>query len=536
MMHKYQPLPLGSSPFSPALADRILHRYKPQGWNGLVERVVALARKAEEPRNEKDMEQFLAWLTGAMLRGQMLPNSPLLVNCAEEAPRLFACFAVDVEKPATDILKTFRFIHNGMGGVGYAVDGKRPDFCGLIRLIDQDTCAHQIGRPRPASNAVTMPIGGNLDAFLDLAGTLAVTNMNIALTDSFMDSLLTDEQARRQLHDIAERIHATGQPGIVFPDRIKRISCSANTQFASNVCGEAPLAVDESALLASVNLAAFVTNTKNGDRVFDQVEFVRCVRNCVRMLDGIHDLQTHATESLKRNSLATRKVGVGVMGFAHALMLLNLPYGSTASLEFGRRLSAMLYEAAEAESLRLAERLGPYTAWQPQQGKALRNANLTAIAGTATIALLVGTSSGIEPVFSHFLSQRVINHDIRVLDPVVSFLLEEQGIDLMDATRRLESGESLREIAGNAIADLCPTALELPGHVHIQMQAALQSSLDCGIAKTVNCRPETSVTEICDWLIQAHTSGCLGLTIYRNQSLQDQPMQEGGFHGAGSHV
>lgn len=535
-MHTFQTLPLGNSPFSQALADRILHRFKPQGWSGLVERVVALARKAEAPRNEIDMEQHLAWLAGAMVSGQMLPNSPLLVNCAEDAPQLFACFAVDIEKPAADFLKTVRFIHDGMGGVGYAVHGDQPDFCGLIRLIDQDTCAHQAGRPRPASNAVTMPIGGNLDEFLGLAGTLSVTNMNIALTDSFMDTLQTDEQARRQLDYIAERIHATGQPGIVFPDRIKRISCKADAPFAPNVCGEAPLAVDESALLASVNLAAFVTNTKNGGRVFDDVGFARCVRHCVRMLDGMHDLQIHANESLKQNSLATRKVGVGVMGFAHALMLLNLSYGSTASMEFARRLSAKLYEAAEAESLRLAEKFGPYPAWQPQHGKALRNANLTAIAGTATIALLVGTSSGIEPIFSHYLSQRVIDHDVRFLDPVVSFLLEEAGIDLTDATRRLESGESLREIAGNAIADLCPTALELPGYVHIQMQAALQSGIDCGISKTVNCRPETSVTEIRDWLIQAHASGCLGLTIYRNRSLQDQPIQERAFHGTASHV
>ncbi|WP_224041931.1 hypothetical protein [Paraburkholderia unamae] len=535
-MQCYQPLPLGSSPFAPALAGRILHRFQAQGWEGLVERVTALARKAEMSRNDVEPELFLTQLADAMRHGQMLPNSPLLVNCAESEPRLFACFAVDVEQPAPEFLKHFRFIHDGMGGVGYTVKGDRPGLADLIRVIDADTCAHQQGRPRPASNAVTIPIGGDLDAFLGLAGTLSVTNMNVALPDVFMTSLGTDASAAQRLDAIAGCIHATGQPGIVFPDRITRISRDVDSPYAANVCGEAPLAADESALLASVNLTAFVTVQENGLRAFDDVAFTRCVALCVRMLDGMHDLQTHASESIEQNTLATRKIGVGVMGFAHALMLLGMPYGSPASLAFARQLSATLYAAAAAESHRLAERLGPYPAWTPHHGLARRNANLAAIAGTATIALIVGTSCGIEPVYSHRIVQRVIDREICVMDPVVSFLLRERGIDPEMVQQRLVAGENLRHIAGDDIADLCPTALDLPGDVHIQMQAALQSSIDCGITKTVNCRAETTVEEIRNWLIAAHASGCLGLTIYRNQTLKNQPMQAAEQHVNPDHV
>lgn len=526
-MHCYQTPPLGESPFAPALADRILHRFKAQGWNALVDRVVALARQAETSRDDVDTPLFLEKLGEAMRSGQMLPNSPLLVNCADEMPRLFACFAVDVNKPAADFLKTFRFIHDGMGGVGYTIKPDEPDPVNLIRLIDQDTCAHQHGRPRPASNAVTMPIHGDLDTFLSLAGTLSVTNMNVALPDTFMASISVDEENRRQLNAIAERIHATGQPGIVFPDRIQRISLEPSAPFAANVCGEAPLAVDESALLASVNLAAFVTHNGTNAREFDFPSFSRCVGLCVRMLDGMHDLQTHASEAIRRNSLATRKVGVGVMGFAHALMLLNMPYGSSISEAFARELSKRLYEAARTESQRLASRLGPYPAFDPESGPPQRNANLTAIAGTATIALIVGTSCGIEPIYSHVVTQRIISHDIQLMDPVLSFLLEERGLNPIETAQRIVNGESLRDIAGDALANLCPTALELSGPIHIRMQAALQSGLDCGITKTVNCRSETSVSEIREWLLQAHESGCMGLTIYRNASLENQPVRAG---------
>lgn len=526
-MHRYQTLPLGQSPFAPALADRILHRFKEQGWDSLIDRVVALVKRAEDARNDVDSPQFLAALGEAMRSGAMLPNSPLLVNCAETNPRLFACFAVDVDRPAADFLANFRFIHDGMGGVGYAIKADEPNPDRLIRLIDQDTCAHQQGRPRPASNAVTMPIHGDLDTFLGLAGTLAVTNMNVALPDEFMASVRFDEDSQRRFDSIAERIHATGQPGIVFPDRIKRVSREHDAAFAANVCGEAPLAVDESALLASVNLVAFVEQDTAGRRAFDFASFSRCVALCVRMLDGMHDLQTHASDAIRRNSLATRKVGVGVMGFAHALMLLNLPYGSDASEAFARELSMRLYGAARNESQRLASLLGAYPAFDPHEGIPLRNANLAAIAGTATIALIVGTSCGIEPIHSHLLTQRVIDREIRIMDPVVSFLLQERGFKPADVEQRMAAGESLHEVAGDDFADLCSTALELPGSVHIKMQAALQAGIDCGITKTVNCRSETSVAEIRAWLLQAHESGCMGLTIYRNASLENQPVRGG---------
>lgn len=91
----------------------------------------------------------------------------------------------------------------------------------------------------------------------------------------------------------------------------------------------------------------------------------------------------------------------------------------------------------------------------------------------------------------------------------------------------MATGESLREVAGDDFAELCSTALELPGAVHIRMQAALQSGIDCGITKTVNCRSETSIAEIRSWLLQAHASGCMGLTIYRNASLKNQPVRVG---------
>lgn len=523
-MKSYNAFTLGTSPFVGSLESRILHQHKEQGWDGLADRVAALAMQAEASRPEPDRDAFPERVRNAMMNGKMLPNSPLLVNAGHSQQRIFACFAVDVRRPISEALTTFRFIHDGMGGVGYAVSGQELDFPKLIRLIDSDTVQHQAGRPRPASNAVTMPMSGRLDDYLGLAGTLKVTNMNVALDDDFMSSVQRDSDNMDKLERVAQSIHSTGQPGVIFPDRIARIAAAEEPVMAANVCGEAPLATDESALLASLNLVAFCRADDGGMMRFDEADFQSSVKLAVRFLDGMHDIHCHANQELRHNTLATRKIGVGIMGYAHALILCGMRYGDEASVAFAERLGRLMMDAASAESERLAQLLGAYPAWQPRHGPARRNGALVAIAGTATIALIAGASCGVEPLFSHVWDQIVIGEHIRILDPVISFVLEQHGIDSEQALERLLAGESLDAVAGAELAALMPAAISVPGGSHIKVQAAFQKHIDGGITKTINCVRETSVGQIRDWLVEAHDAGCLGLTIYRTGSLDGQPM------------
>nr|WP_315468605.1 ribonucleotide reductase N-terminal alpha domain-containing protein [uncultured Undibacterium sp.] len=116
-MKPYETFALGTSPFVDSLESRILHKHKEQGWNGLADRVAALVMQAESTRSEHDRDDFLERVRNAMMTGKMLPNSPLLVNAGQSQQRIFACFAVDVCRPISETLPTFRFIHDGMGGV-----------------------------------------------------------------------------------------------------------------------------------------------------------------------------------------------------------------------------------------------------------------------------------------------------------------------------------------------------------------------------------------------------------------------------------
>ncbi|WP_276931560.1 hypothetical protein [Elstera cyanobacteriorum] len=516
---------LGKSPFANNLEERILHRHKSKGWAALAGRVVNLASQAENGRSEDDTEQYLEEFHAALMSCSLLPNSPLLVNAGEEKQRVFACFAVDVRRPIDEILPIFRFIHDGMGGVGYTVSGGEGSLTSLVQTIDQDTVAHQSGRPRPASNAVTMPIDGDLGAFLSMAGKLSVTNMNVAIDDGFMEALDSDAIAMRRLRSVATSIHQSGQPGVLFPGRLSRIAREEAPPFAANVCGEAPLAVDESAPLASLNLVRFCKLNGSGFTAFDERAFVRHAQLATRFLDGIHDYQCHGTGTMRLNTMATRKIGVGVMGFAHALILCGIRYGSPESTVFAERIAGLLMSAVRTESERLARKFGPYPSWRPEHGAPRRNAGLVAIAGTATLALIAGTTGGIEPMFSPVLSQTVIGKTMRLVDPIVMYMLTNHGIDQGRAEARLLAGESLREVAGDKLADLMPSASDVPGDQHIVVQAAFQRHIDCGITKTINCPSTTTEEQILGWIRMAHSLGCLGMTIYRDGSLDDQPMR-----------
>lgn len=524
-MHNGIGFTLGESPFAKCLEDRILHKHKGDGWAGLADRVVNLARRAEDGRNEDDTEQYLEEFGAALMQCSLLPNSPLLVNAGEAKERVFACFAVDIRRPMGEVLPLFRFIHDGMGGVGYAVSGREESLTSLIQMIDQDTVVHQTGRPRPASNAVTMPIDGDIVAFLSIAGKLSVTNMNVAIDDGFMAALDNDAEAMRRLRAVAASIHQSGQPGVLFPGRLNKIAREEVSPFAANVCGEAPLAVDESAPLASLNLVRFCRFNGAGFAKFDEEAFVRQAQLATRFLDGIHDCQCHGNGTIRQNTQATRKIGVGVMGFAHALILCGIRYGSPQSVAFAERIAGLLMSAVQAESERLARKFGPYPSWRPEHGNPRRNAGLVAIAGTATLALIAGTTGGIEPMFSPVLSQTVISETVRLVDPIVMSMLARHGIDRARAEARLLAGTPLREVAGDELADLMPSALDVPGEQHIAVQAAFQRHIDCGITKTINCPATTTEEQILDWIRTAHSVGCLGMTIYREASLDNQPMR-----------
>ena len=526
---------LSSSPaesrYLPLLQKRILHVDEAAGWDGLVGRLQSVLAAAEARWDHADRARFVEEAGDAVRSGLLLPNSPALVHCGTASHRFLACFALDARRPRDTFLALLRDIHDGMGGVGYTIADDLPPHRAkeLIRLVDDDTAAHQNGRLRPASTAVTVPIDSpQLAQVLELSGTLRTTSLNVAISDAFFRRAAAGETlACAQLERLARAIHATGQPGVVFSDRIQRIARDASAAFATNVCGEAPLAADEAGVLGSINLVQCLRQSSDGGFTFDEAKFADAIRITVRLLDDLLELHSHAAIELTANTRATRKIGVGIMGFAHALALLEIPYGAPESIGTAERIGQLLMSAAESESEHLAHIRGGFPVWRQQLGIPFRrNATLVAIAATSTLALLAGTTGGIEPLFSHLALHRVMDETMMVLDPVTEFFGRRQGIEPGQLTRRLAAGEPLTAILGHDTARLLPRAHDVPAEQQIEIQASFQRHIDGGISKTVNCDAGTSVTDINRWLRFAHERGCLGLTIYRDGVFADQPIRD----------
>ncbi|MEX1026871.1 MAG: hypothetical protein WD049_02520 [Candidatus Paceibacterota bacterium] len=517
------------SPFFNVLASRVLHRHAALGWSGLVARVASTAHQAESSWNEPDQEDFLSRLRTALAAGTFLPNSPLLVHAGDARPKLFACFAIDACRPLDEFLALARNIHNGMGGVGFSLErfGDAASAETFLAAVDEDTVANQAGRPRPASSAVTVPISHPAaEAVFARSGRMRTINMNLGISDSFMVRLSGgDPTAATAFKRLADAVHLTGQPGVVFTDRIPRIACERDAVFAANVCGEAPLAADESGLLGSLNLVAFARRNSVGAFALDEAGLQETTATAVRFLDGMHDLHYHASSRLGANSLATRKIGVGVMGFAHLLVLLGVAYDSPEAEVVAGNIGRLMTKAAQSESERLAALRGSFPAWRPVLGiSSRRNACLVAIAGTATLALLVGTTGGIEPIFAHVGRHRVMECEFAILDPLVAYMAQAKGLDPVEVAGRLVGGERLDTVLGPILGRLLPTAIELSGEAHVRIQAAFQREIDGGISKTINCPARTTPEQIGAWVRLAHECGCMGLTIYRDNSLPSQPV------------
>ncbi|MFD2442601.1 hypothetical protein ACFSO7_01125 [Bacillus sp. CGMCC 1.16607] len=520
-----------NSPFFSILKNRILNKNIEKGWEGLIDRIIDATTEVENKWNLPDKNDFLNKLRSVLSNSEFLPNSPLMVNISEPKRRLFACFALDARKPMTDFLITARNIHDGMGGVGYSLDHyKEPaDISEFIKEFDSDTVANQEGRPRPASNAVTISIDNpGVEAIFEQAGNTKVTNLNVGITEEFMSRLILGEkEAQNTFKRLANSIHKTGQPAIVFTDRIPQISLEEQAPFAANVCGESPLAADESALLGSLNLVKFIKPSEQGGSfTFDEGKFKEVVSIAVRFLDDMHEIHDHASPELKTNTLATRKIGVGIMGFAHMIALLGIRYGSQESILLAENIGKLIMESAKEESEKLSMLHDCFPAFNEGLGiKKRRNALLSAIAQTSTLSLLVNTSSGIEPIYSHYTKQNILGHSINVLDPIIEYYVKQAGLDVVEVTEKLQSGILLETILGPKLAGILPCALNIPGDEQIEVQAAFQRYIDGGISKTLNCPNDTPIDQIEKWILKAYESNVLGLMIYRDGSIIEQPLE-----------
>ena len=265
---------------------------------------------------------------------------------------------------------------------------------------------------------------------------------------------------------IVQRAWELGDPGLVFIDEVNRHNPTPQLGSiqATNPCGEQPLLSYEACNLGSINLAALCDPRSSGSPA-DRIDWERLRQTvvlAVRFLDNVVEANSYPTAEITDASRATRKIGLGVMGFADLLFELGIPYDSDEALSLAERLGSFIREAGWAASQLLAESRGSFPSWKgsvwdtQHGGKPMRNAQVTTIAPTGTISIIAGCSSGIEPLFSLAFTRQVLNGKKLVeVNPVFQRVLRQQLQDAQKAERSIQSAA-----ARGSIQDLAelPTA------------------------------------------------------------------------------
>ena len=512
---------------------------------------------------DKDIGTTAQRFERVMTRLWFLPNSPTLMNAGRPLSQLAACFVLpiaDSMESIFDTLKNTALIHKSGGGTGFSFSNIRPagdtvrSTSGVssgplpfLRVFDSMTEAVKQGGTRSGANMAVLRVDHpDIDAFIrikDDPRCLTNFNLSVALTDRFMTALANGDtydlinprtgQAVGQMpaRDIFERIvdsaWRTGEPGIIFLDAINRGNPTPDLgrMEATNPCGEQPLLPYESCTLGSINLAAMVDD---GQVQWDRLG--ETVATAVHFLDNVVEINQYPMIEIKSASRATRKIGLGVMGFADMLIHRGIPYDSEAAENEAGQVMSFIRTHAYNASAALAKERGNFPLFEKSVhadagSQFMRNATTTTIAPTGTISLIAGVSSGVEPLFA-------VAHKRRAIDAEPLFDIHPEFIatarrggfltdDLLDTVSRAGSIQKIDNIP-SSVRRLFVTAHDISPEWHIRIQAAFQKHVDNAVSKTVNFRATATREQVGAVFQQACALGCKGVTVYRNDSRDNQ--------------
>lgn len=540
---------------------------------GMFRRVASAVATAEENYGGSSAvgrweEQFL----DAFTRLEFLPNSPTLMNAGMPLGQLSACFVLPVGDSMDaifDALKLMALIQQSGGGTGFSFSKLRPRGdavastggaasgpVSFMRIFDVATeNIRQGGKRRGANMGILAVDHPDIEEFVaaKLDGkSFTNFNLSVSVTDEFMYAAAANASyalrnphtgavsrrlsAREVLESIAQAAWETGDPGLVFIDAVNRSNPLAQVGAieATNPCGEVPLLPYEACTLGSINLSRIVRRTGD-DLEVDWERLGALTRLAVRFLDDVIDVCRWPAPQVAEATRASRKLGLGVMGFAELLILLGIPYGSAAAATLAEEIMLHVSEHARAASEQLAHERGPFPDWDrsiyARSGLRVRNATRTSIAPTGTISIIAGTSAGIEPLFAlayrrcHVLVDEVLTE----LNPLFRSYAREHGFYSESLARELSRKGHLQQVV--AVPEhakvLFRTALELSPDEHLAVQAAFQKHVDNAVSKTINLPREATMHDVLAAYRRAWELGLKGITVYRYGSRSTQVLELG---------
>lgn len=544
---------------------------------GLFRRVAKAVAQAEENYNtktnlQKTEDEFYELMTSL----RFLPNSPTLMNAGRPLGQLSACFVLPIEDSMEGIFETIKqaaLIHKSGGGTGFSFSRLRPAGSSVnstggvasgpvsfMKVFNTATEAVKQGGTRRGANMGILRVDHpDILEFIDCKTDLKeITNFNISvgMTEEFMRAaekgenynlidpktkeILGQLNAKEVFNKIVNNAWQTGEPGIIFLDRLNKdnVVPKQGEIESTNPCGEQPLLPYESCNLGSINLRMMLEETQSGKEIdFDLLKDT--IHKAVHFLDNVIDINKYPIEEIEKTTKLTRKIGLGVMGFADMLLELGVPYNSDKGAQVAEEVMAFIDKEGKIASRNLAKDRGAFPLFEEsiyKDQEPIRNGTVTTIAPTGTLSIIGGCSSGVEPVFAYVFIRNVMdNTELIEVNPVLKEKLEKAGLYSEELMRKIAQEGTIAHIEEipKEIRDIFVSAHDVTPEYHIKMQAAFQKYTDNAVSKTVNFSKEATKQDVMNVYMEAYKTGCKGVTIYRDGSRDSQVLNIGTVNKSG---
>jgi len=547
----------------------------PEGMFRRVARTIAAAETQYGGNAAEWEEKFYELMTSL----KFLPNSPILMNAGKEIGQLAACFVLPVDDSIHsifDTLKNAALILQSGGGTGFSFTHLRPKSdvvhstggiasgpVSFMKIYNTATDVIKQGGARRGANMGILRIDHpDILDFIRIKrteGELTNFNISVSVTDAFMDTLKNEGEyelvnprgetvvGKIRAHDvfkeIVESAWETGDPGLVFIDRINRDNPTPNIGSieSTNPCGEQPLLPYEACILGSLNLRKYVNppslpfikggqggiftkgRIKGGwNSEIDYKSLAEDIKTAVRFMDNSIDVNKYPLPAIEAMHKANRKIGLGVMGWADMLILTGLPYNHKKAFELGKIIMKFMRDESKNASVELARERGVFpnfkgSVYDAPDMPCVRNATTTTIAPTGTLSMVADCSSGIEPLFALAYKKLVLDTELFEINRYFFDIARERGFyseALKEKVINIGSLHGIKEIP-NDVRRLFKTAHEIPFEDHIEMQACFQKFTDNAVSKTINMPHKARREDVERAFMLAYDKGCKGITVFR---------------------